>query len=243
MLFIATNCMYWINPITIPNTSAGKPRPYNPAPLRLQVFQSVHNLSHPGTKITAKLDAQRFVWPGIQKDCWTWARACQTCQRSKVYRHTATPLRDFTLPAARLRHIHVDLIGPLPMSAGFTYCLTAVDHFTRWPEAIPIQNITADTVTRSLLTGWISRFGCTETITTDHERQFESQLLHSLAKLCGIQLSRTTTHHPAANELVERFHRMLKAAIMCHADQHWTEQFPSSSWASAHHSKRIYKRE
>jgi hypothetical protein len=47
------------------NTSAGKPRPYVPALLRLQVFQSVHDLSHSGTKATAKLVAQRFVWPGV----------------------------------------------------------------------------------------------------------------------------------------------------------------------------------
>jgi cleavage and polyadenylation specificity factor subunit 1 len=44
--------------------------------------------------------------------------------------------------------------------------------------------------------------------------------------LCGIQLSRTTAHHPAANGLVERFHRTLKAAIMCHADQQSTEALP-----------------
>jgi cleavage and polyadenylation specificity factor subunit 1 len=71
----------------------------------------------------------------------------------------------------------------------------------------------------------MSRFGCPETITTDQGSQFESQLFHSLAKLFGIQLSRTTPYHPAANGLVERFHRTLKAAIMCHADQHWTEAF------------------
>jgi cleavage and polyadenylation specificity factor subunit 1 len=76
------------------------------------------------------------------------------------------------------------------------------------------------------VTGWISRFGCPKTITTDHGRQFESQLFHSLAKLCGIHLSRTTAYHPAANGLVERFHRTLKAAIMCHADQQWTEALP-----------------
>ncbi|PNF30270.1 hypothetical protein B7P43_G01236, partial [Cryptotermes secundus] len=79
---------------------------------------------------------------------------------------------------------------------------------------------------QALLTGWISRFGFPQTITTDQGRQFESQLFHSLTKLCGIQLSRTTAHHPAANGLVERFHRTLKAAIMCHADQHWTEALP-----------------
>jgi cleavage and polyadenylation specificity factor subunit 1 len=44
--------------------------------------------------------------------------------------------------------------------------------------------------------------------------------------MCGIQLSRTTAHHPAANGLVERFHRTLKAAIMCHADQQWTDALP-----------------
>jgi cleavage and polyadenylation specificity factor subunit 1 len=55
--------------------SAGMPRPYVPASLRLQVFRSIHDLSHPGTKTTAKLIIQRFVWPGIQKDCRTWVRA------------------------------------------------------------------------------------------------------------------------------------------------------------------------
>jgi cleavage and polyadenylation specificity factor subunit 1 len=44
--------------------------------------------------------------------------------------------------------------------------------------------------------------------------------------MCGIQLSRTTAHHPATNGLVERFHRTLKAVIMCHADQQWTEALP-----------------
>jgi hypothetical protein len=60
-------------PSTATHTSTGKPRPYVPA------FQSVHDLSHPGTKSSAKLLAQRFVWPGVQKDCRTWARDCQAC--------------------------------------------------------------------------------------------------------------------------------------------------------------------
>jgi hypothetical protein len=66
------------------------------------------------------------------------------------------------------------------------YSLTAVGRFTRWPEAIPIPDITADTLARAIMTGWIARFGCPQTITTDQGRQFLTQLFHSLAKLCGI---------------------------------------------------------
>jgi transposase InsO family protein len=135
-------------------------------------------------------------------------------------------LNDFTPPAAGFLYLHIDLVGPLPTSAGYTYCLAAVDRFTRWPVVIPIPDITADTVPRALLTCWISRFGCPQTITTDQGRQFESHLFQSLARMCGIQLARTTAHRPADNGLVERFHRTLKAAILCLADQQWTAALP-----------------
>jgi hypothetical protein len=70
------------------DTAVRRLRPYIPAPLWLQVFQSIHGLSDSGTKATAKLVAQRFVRPGVQNNCRTYARACQSCQCSKVSCHS-----------------------------------------------------------------------------------------------------------------------------------------------------------
>ncbi|XP_028170283.1 uncharacterized protein K02A2.6-like, partial [Ostrinia furnacalis] len=108
----------------------------------------------------------------------------------------------------------------------YRYCLTIVDRFTRWPEAIPLQDITAETVARALVQGWIARFGCPTEIVTDRGRQFESTLFNRLAELAGFQRRRTTAYHPACNGLVERFHRQLKAAITCHANSNWVESLP-----------------
>jgi cleavage and polyadenylation specificity factor subunit 1 len=43
---------------------------------------------------------------------------------------------------------------------------------------------------------------------------------------CGIQLSRTAAHNPAASGLMERFHLTLKVAVVCHADHQWTDALP-----------------
>ena len=195
------------------DTSTGTQRPIVPLPWRRIVFNSLHGLSHPGIRATQKLITARFVWPGINADVRRWTRSCIQCQRAKVQRHTTAPLTAFPVPDARFDVIHIDLVGPLPPSRGFTYLLTCVDRYTRWPEAIPLTSITAKAVAQAFLTGWISRFGVPSTIVTDRGRQFESRLWTNLMSLLGSKRARTTAYHPQTNGMVERFHRQLKAAL------------------------------
>ena len=99
---------------------------------------------------------------------------------------------------------------------------------TRWPEAIPIVDIRAETVADSFFSGWIARYGTPATITTDRGAQFESKLLDNLCNQFGIIRNRTTSYHPQSNGMVERFHRQLKAAIMAHeSPDPWTITLPA----------------
>ena len=64
-------------------------------------------------------------------------------------------------------------------------------------------------------------------MSSDRGSQFTSSLWREIATRLGIQLHRTTAYHPQANGMIERFHRMLKAALMTRlTGPDWTEELP-----------------
>jgi cleavage and polyadenylation specificity factor subunit 1 len=149
-----------------------------------------------------------------------------TLQRSKATRHIKAPLWNSILLSARFSHVHIDLVGPLPVSSGPRYCLTAIDRFTLWSEALPLSEVTVEAVSKAFVSVWVARIGSPQQITTDQDRQLEFRLVKTLATITGSSLSRTTAWHPALNDMIERLHRQLKASLMYHADEHRAEALP-----------------
>lgn len=209
------------------DTSTAKVRPYLPHEYRRTAFNTLHNLAHPGIKASVKLLTSRFVWPSIKKDVTLWTRTCIACQKAKVFRHTKSPVRNIAIPDERFDHVHVDIVGPLPPSRGYSYLLTMIDRYTRWVEACPLTEITADTVAGAFYGSWIARFGVPRLVTSDQGTQFECNLFNSLTKLLGIKHIHTTAYHPMSNGLVENWHRTMKASIKAHLTDRWTEVLPT----------------
>jgi IS30 family transposase len=84
-------------------------------------------------------------------------------------------------------NIHIDIVGPLPPSQGYTHILTLIDRTTRWAEAVPLSSTTAASCAEAFCTHWISRFGLPHTLTSDRGPQFTSSVglisLHSSMSL------------------------------------------------------------
>ena len=190
------------------DVSAGVQRPFVPAALRKAVFDSIHGHLHPGIRRTTTLIREKFIWPGLEKDVRSWARACLGCQRAKVSRHNKPPIGTFSEPDARFQHLHIDIVGPLPISHGKRYILTMIDRFSRWLEAIPVQDTLATTLAQVIIENWVCRFGCPRIITTDNGSNLVQSVFPLLYRLLGISHTKTTPYHPASNAMVESRHKV-----------------------------------
>ncbi|XP_011058751.1 PREDICTED: uncharacterized protein LOC105148627 [Acromyrmex echinatior] len=157
-------------------------RSYIPASLRDRVFHLFHDAAHPGPKVTG---------------------SSGNPSTSKIIRHVQLHPEKFVASDGRFEHVHMDLIGPLPESDGYRYCVTMIDRFSRWPVAIPLKDIEAITVAHAFYDNWVANFGASKT-------------------LIGCQRIRITAYHPASNGMIEQWHRSLKSAIMCHANEGWS---------------------
>jgi transposase InsO family protein len=201
---------------------------------------------HLGRRRTGRQVQLRAYWPGWTGDVAEVLRKCIPCaryHRGKAPRQT--PLKPFQA-GEPWEVISIDITDPHPKSRrGHVYILTLVDHFTKWAEALPIRNHTAETVDRVLFDHIFSRFGMPVRCLSDQRAEFESVLFTQLCQLIGINKLRTTPHKPSTNAVVERFHRTLNsmfAKVVSDNQRDWCEHLPSvmaAYRASAHESTQF----
>ena len=208
------------------NTNRPNPRPVLPVKLRHSIYDTFHNLSHPGWKATCRLVGSRYFWPTLKQDVKQWTSECQACQAAKVNRHTIRPLGELPCPTKRFTTVHLDLVGPLSDDKNLPrYLLTMIDAYTRWFECFPLTDITAERVCEAFLFQWVSRFGPPLNIITDRGKQFTSELMKNLNKNLGVHHIRCSSYNPKCNGIIERSHRTLKGGLKARGGK-WLQQLP-----------------
>lgn len=209
-----------------PNVTA-RPQVLLPKEYRESGIEAVHNSTHPGIRGTRKLVAARYMWPKMNTDVANKVRCCDSCQRSKVTRHERTSAGHFPKAQHRFGTVHLDIVGPLPESAGNKYLVTMIDRATRYPVAVPIKAQDLDSVWSTFQDNWIGMFGVPRTLYTDRGSVFTSDQWASRCQLFGIEHRVTPAYHPQTNGMVERWHRTLKEVLKTtNSREDWAPKLP-----------------
>ena len=158
-------------------------------------------------------------------------RACEVCQALKHSVAAASSNRQRLHTGRPWQVVSVDLVGPFQQTPrGNTTILVLSDHFTRWRDAIPLVDGTAEVVAQALDHKVFCYFGLPERIHTDQGAQFESRLMHELCGIWGVRKSKTTPYRPQANGVVKRGNRdlgdALRATLLGGNDDDWDLLLP-----------------
>ena len=120
------------------------------------------------------------------------------------------PLPVVNVPFSR---VAMDLVGSLPRSRlGNRYVLVLCDYATRYPEAVPLRNIDAETIAEELIQIF-ARVGLPQEILIDQGANFQSQLLQEIHHPLRVRAIRTSPYHPQTDGLVEKFNQTLKSML------------------------------
>ena len=107
------------------------------------------------------------------------------------------------------------------------------DHFSKWVALFALQNITAESVAKRLISLMMIH-GLFINILTDGAKNFQSELLSRIYELLDIHKLKTSPYHPECDGLTERFNRTLKTMLSCFVNEHqndWDEYLQYLAYA------------
>eukprot|EP00794_Sanderia_malayensis_P005342 gene5342-6012_t len=201
-----------------------------PKAIRDKILEEVHiQVGHFGISKTFDMLQQRFYWPGFYKSVVQFCKSCETCARNKTMPRPRWPLKPIEIIPIPFYMVGVDIIGPLKTTRFRNrYILTVIDYYTKYAEAIALENQEAETVVRAL-ESIFSRHGMPAVLLSDQGTNFQSHLFTSMCRLFNIEKRRTTPYHPQTDGLCERFNGTLKSLLRMRVNpgrDDWDEQLP-----------------
>ncbi|GFT31063.1 retrovirus-related Pol polyprotein from transposon 412 [Trichonephila clavipes] len=159
---------------------------------------------------TLQKERERFYWNYVRRDVEKCCRICDPCDARKCPRKRTRGRLQLYNVKASFEIIAFDILGPLPRSSDDNNnILVVMDCFTKWPEAYPIPDQEASTVTEVLVQHCISRYGVSLQLHSDQGRNFDSSVCKRLCEILATDKTRTTALHPKSDSMVERFNRTI----------------------------------
>ncbi|GBO06387.1 Transposon Tf2-6 polyprotein [Araneus ventricosus] len=181
---------------------------------------------HFGVRKTFEFIRHKYQWKGMYLDTKNFCEHCEKClenkPKAKLTQTQMIPKRNL----APGQCIAIDVVGKLPRSTdNKNFILTIIDHYSRYLEAYPLQNITSRTII-NCLNKYFANFGLPKFLITDNATNFISNEMVEFLDRLNIQHRKSSIYYPMANGLLERAHRTMKESLasMCESTFQWSDK-------------------
>ncbi len=202
-----------------------------PEALQKPVIKLYHDYAHVSAPKTQQLIQKNFWWPQMASDIQRWCDTCIVCATINQGKPGRTKLCRPEPPKGPWELLQLDFIGPLPSAKGrYRYCLVIIDKFSKWVEAIPTRNNSANTVARVVANQILPLWGAPIQIESDQGTHFTGQVAKQICQMLNIKQRFHIPYRPQSSGMVERANRTIKESISKQVAQHknqWIDALPT----------------
>jgi len=125
-------------------------------------------------------------------------------------------LQPLDVPSQVWADISMDFIDGLPKVHGKSVILTVVDRFSKYAHFIALSHsYTAASVARTFFEGIVRLHGFPNSIVSDRDPVFTSNLWRDLFKLAGVKLRLSTAFHPQIDGQSEIVNKVISMYLRC----------------------------
>ncbi len=176
-----------------------------PEALQKPVIKLYHDYAHVSAPKTQQLIQKNFWWPQMASDIQRWCDTCIVCATINQGKPGRTKLCRPEPPKGPWELLQLDFIGPLPSAkGGYRYCLVIIDKFSKWVEAIPTRNNSANTVARVVANQILPLWGAPIQIESDQGTHFTGQVMKQICQMLNIKQRFHIPYRPQSSGMVER---------------------------------------
>jgi len=162
------------------------------------------------------------------RDVQHHVETCEQCQISKARNGEGHRVPLATVePEYAWDILAMDVLQVPTSYQGNSYILVVMDYMTKWVEAFPLKEHTAEQVASCLLQVF-TRFGVPRRLLSDNGPEFEGRLINALSRQLGIEKLHTTTYHPEGDGMVERMNRTIMQLLRTYIEDEgdWERWLP-----------------
>lgn len=172
-----------------------------------------------------------YHWPSMSTDIKRFVENCAVCERTKIGKHTHTPLQITSVAQTPFEKIYIDFVGEISpnSSDGHKYIMSISCDLTKYVIMVPTHDSTALTAAKTIVEAVCLIFNFPKIIVSDNGPAFVSETFGHMAKILDIKHIKTTPYHPQSNGGIERYHRTLGQYIRAYTQKNpmtWHNYLP-----------------